>query len=88
MEEPKEMKKIIILHQEFHLKDILRCTLQRICRETSGLVFRDILGIEKEMVTCHQPMSFKDLAISSKLKASNEKKLKASTYVKNETGKK
>ena len=57
MEDPKDTKKMILLYQEFHPKDVSRRLLQRIFRETCGPVFRKILGIDKVMASCHNPIS-------------------------------
>ena len=36
----KDTSKIVLLHQEYHPKDVSRCTLQRIYNETCGPVSR------------------------------------------------
>ena len=81
MEEPKSIITMILLNQKLYPKDVSRCVLQIICSENCGIVFREILGIEKLMVACHKPSSLQDLAMPSKLKDSNETRLKGSTCV-------
>ena len=55
VDETKEMKKIIFLYQEFHPKDVSRCALQMIYRETYGPVFEDLMGVFKVMVASQKP---------------------------------
>ena len=43
-EEDKDMRKIMLLHQEYHPKDVSRCSLQRIYRDTCVPVFKNLLG--------------------------------------------
>ena len=76
----KDMSKIVLLHQEYHPKDVSRRTLQRIYRETCGPVFRDLLGIDRAMVAYHKSKNLKDLVIPSRMKDCIEPELKASTY--------
>ena len=76
----KDMSKIVLLHQEYHPKDVSRRTLQRIYRETCGPVFRDLLGIDRAMVAYHKSKNLKDLVIPSRMKECIEPELKASTY--------
>ena len=85
--ESKDMKKILLLHQECHPKDVSRYALQRVYRETCGSVFKDLLGVDKAMVACHKPKNLKDLVMPSRMKDCNEVDLKASTYVKKQRGK-
>ena len=67
IEETKGMKKIILLHKEFHPKVVHRCAFQRVWSETHGPVFIDLLGVHKIIELCHKPSSLKDLIILSKL---------------------
>ena len=83
----KDMSKIVLLHQEYHPKDVSRCALQRIHRETCGPVFRDLLGVDRAMVACHKPKNLKDLVIPSRMKDCVEPGLKASTYAETQIGK-
>ena len=76
----KDMSKMVLLHQEYHPKDVSRRTLQRIYRETCGPVFRDLLGIDRAMVAYHKSKNLKDLVIPSRMKECIEPELKASTY--------
>ena len=78
--EVKDMSKIVLLHQEYHPKDVSRRTIQRIYKETCGPVFRDLLGIDRAMVAYHKSKNLKDLVIPSRMKDCIEPELKASTY--------
>ena len=44
--ETKDMKKMILLHQEHRPKDVSRCSLQRTYRKTCGPAFKELLGVE------------------------------------------
>ena len=79
------MKKISLLHQERHPKDLSRCSLQRMHRETCGPVFEDLLGVEKSMVACHKPNNLNDPVIPSRMKVCMKRDLRSSAYVKNQT---
>ena len=48
------MKKIVLLCQECHPKDVSRRALQRVCRETCGPVFKDLLVVDREIVAYHK----------------------------------
>ena len=74
------MKNILLLHQEYHPKDVLRCVLHIIYKEMRGPVFRDLLGVDRAMVAHHKPKNLKDLVIPSRMQNYNEVYLKASTY--------
>ena len=50
MKETKYMKKIILLHQEFYPKDIIRHAQQRSHGKIFRLVIRDLLRVDKAMV--------------------------------------
>ena len=63
IEEGKDMRKFMLLNQEHQLKDLSRCSIQRIHRETCGPVFKDLLGVDKSMVAHHKPKNLKDFMI-------------------------
>ena len=86
-DEKKVMSKIMLVHQEHHPKDASRCILQMICRDTRGPVFRDLLGADKAIEACHRTRNLKDLAVSRKMQASMDNKLKGSTCVAKQKGK-
>ena len=83
--EQKDMKKIVSLHQAFHLKDISSSTLQRICNETCRPVLPDRLGVDQVMIAYHRPLNLKDLVIPSSMKPCIESNLKASSHLINST---
>ena len=83
--EQKDMKKIVSLHQAFHLKDISCSTLQQICNETCGPVLLDLLGVDRAMIACHRLHNLKDLVIPSRMKPCDESNLKASSHLINTT---
>ena len=44
-------------------------------------IFRDLLGTEKSMETCHKPKGLNDLVVPSKIKASQDPNLQVSMHV-------
>ena len=68
-------------------KDNSRCALQMICRENCSPFFRDLLGVVRVIVACHERKNCKDLLIPSRMKDCVKLGLKASTQAEKQIGK-
>ena len=49
-------------------------------------MFKDLLGVGKDMTDYHKPKNLNGFVIPRRMKACIERDLRASTYVKNQTG--
>ena len=58
--ESQDVSSVILLHQEFDLKDMSRRILQRTHRENFAPACRDLLGTDEVMMTCHKSKSLKN----------------------------
>ena len=59
---------IMLSHQTCHLKDVSRNTLQEMCHKACNSRFKELLNIDKCIITCHNSCKLQRLVMLRSLK--------------------